>query len=50
MGPLHEPGIGEGPGEAARFAVHLFAGIGHLPQIEARDAVARLWLELLRSA
>lgn len=31
-------------------AVHLFAGVGHLPQIEARDAVARLWAELRRSA
>jgi len=31
-------------------AVHLFAGVGHLPQIEARDAVARLWAELRRAA
>ena len=37
-------------GLPGNVAVHLFDGVGHLPQIEARDAVARLWQELLRSA
>jgi len=41
---------GHANGLPGTVAVHLFAGVGHLPQIEARDAVARLWLELLRSA
>jgi pyruvate dehydrogenase E2 component (dihydrolipoamide acetyltransferase) len=33
-----------------RVAVHLFPGIGHMPHFEAREDVARLLAELVRSA
>jgi pimeloyl-ACP methyl ester carboxylesterase len=31
-------------------ALHLFERVGHMPHFERREAVARLWMELLRSA
>ncbi|SDR62932.1 pyruvate dehydrogenase E2 component (dihydrolipoamide acetyltransferase) [Rhizobiales bacterium GAS113] len=37
-------------GLPGQVAVHLFAGIGHMPHFEARDQVARLARELMRSA
>lgn len=42
--PRHVAGL---PGT---IGVHLFPGIGHMPQIEAREPVARLLTEHLRSA
>ena len=30
-------------------ALHVFAGVGHMPQIERREAVLRLWAEVSRS-
>ena len=41
--PRHLAGL---PGTIAQ---HLFPGVGHMPQIEARDPVARLLAEHLRS-
>ena len=36
-------------GLPGRVAIHVFAGIGHMPHFEARDEVARLLRELMRS-
>ncbi|MFI5015066.1 MAG: acetoin dehydrogenase dihydrolipoyllysine-residue acetyltransferase subunit [Hyphomicrobiales bacterium] len=37
-------------GLPGRIAIHLFPGLGHMPHFEARDDVARLLKELMRSA
>ena len=42
--PSHASGL------AGPVGVHLFAGIGHMPQIEAPHDISRIWLEVTRSA
>jgi pimeloyl-ACP methyl ester carboxylesterase len=37
-------------GLPGHVAIHVFSGVGHMPHFEARDAVARLLKELMRSA
>jgi len=41
--PTHASGL------AGSVGVHLFPGIGHLPQVEALQDVASIWLEVIRS-
>jgi pimeloyl-ACP methyl ester carboxylesterase len=41
---------GDAFGLPGRVAVHIFPGIGHMPHFEAREEVAQLLLELMRSA
>ena len=40
----HASGLGGSVG------VHIFPGVGHMPHVEAQADVARLWLEVIRSA
>ena len=40
----HASGLGGSVG------IHIFPGVGHLPHVEAQADVARLWLEVIRSA
>jgi pimeloyl-ACP methyl ester carboxylesterase len=44
ISPSHARGL------AGSVGVHLFPGVGHLPQMEAQSEVARIWLEVVRSA
>jgi len=37
-------------GLPGRIAIHLFRGLGHMPHFEAREEVAALWREIMRSA
>jgi pyruvate dehydrogenase E2 component (dihydrolipoamide acetyltransferase) len=37
-------------GLAGAIAVHLYAGVGHMPQLEIRSDIEKIWLEVIRSA